>query len=285
MTKIFAAYLATVLFFFGPIQFLPAQTTAPDRPQFSAIPKTVAKDFGFVVSAPLRMSVSDGLKTVAFVGLVAGAVYALDEPTDEEFAVEDHDEIQFAVFRGLARGGKVYDVISTTYFAAGLTGSMFAGSLILKDYRLMRTTGLMVEAFAFAQVIGGAGKMFFGRSRPFTEKDARDFNFFQVSPKRSIRSMPSGHTSSMFAMMTVLAKSYDRWWIKAPAYTLGAAVAFQRIESRNHWVSDVVVGAALGYVVGSMLVHRHQNRPGDKDLSVQPYLGFNQAGISFTLSL
>ena len=64
-------------------------------------------------------------------------------------------------------------------------------------------------------------------------------------------------------MMTVLAKRYDRWWIKFPAYTVAVSVGLQRIDSRNHWGADVVVGGAIGYWVGSTLVNKC-HRPSKK---------------------
>jgi membrane-associated phospholipid phosphatase len=78
-------------------------------------------------------------------------------------------------------------------------------------------------------------------------------------------------------MMTVIAKQYDKLWIKIPAYALSVSVALQRIEDRQHWASDVIVGAALGYWVGSSLVNHNKKRT--PSLTIEPYVQSNRFGL------
>jgi membrane-associated phospholipid phosphatase len=78
-------------------------------------------------------------------------------------------------------------------------------------------------------------------------------------------------------MMTVIAKQYDQWWIEYPAYTLAVSVALQRMDDRQHWFSDVVMGGAIGYWVSSTLVSRHQGKT--KSQPFIPYFAANQIGI------
>jgi hypothetical protein len=60
---------------------------------------------------------------------------------------------------------------------------------------------------------------------------------------------PSYHTSSMFAISAVL-DSYEGPWVGVPMYVLSGLVGWSRIDMRDHDLSDVVFGAALGYVIG-----------------------------------
>lgn len=62
-------------------------------------------------------------------------------------------------------------------------------------------------------------------------------------------SFPSGHTSSTFAMASVVNAHYGA---KAgiPAFALASAVGLSRVERGKHNVSDVLAGATLGFVVG-----------------------------------
>ena len=78
-----------------------------------------------------------------------------------------------------------------------------------------------------------------------------------------------------------LAKQYDRWWIEIPAYALAAAVALQRLDSRNHWGADVIVGGALGYGVGNALVARH-HKGHSRRRSASPQISANGIGLSVT---
>ncbi|MEZ4872800.1 MAG: phosphatase PAP2 family protein [Bdellovibrionales bacterium] len=62
-------------------------------------------------------------------------------------------------------------------------------------------------------------------------------------------SMPSGHTSTIFATATSLTYSYG-WKAALIAYPLALLTAVQRIDENKHWPSDVIAGAALGVFWG-----------------------------------
>lgn len=63
---------------------------------------------------------------------------------------------------------------------------------------------------------------------------------------------PSGHTSSAVTVAAVLNEYYGPW-AGIPAFALAGLVGYQRIDSREHDLSDVVFGAMLGYVVGTSI--------------------------------
>lgn len=62
-------------------------------------------------------------------------------------------------------------------------------------------------------------------------------------------SFPSGHASDTFMIATVVNRYYGK---KAGAIAYGVASLFSasRLKKDRHWLSDVVGGAALGYIVG-----------------------------------
>jgi membrane-associated phospholipid phosphatase len=64
---------------------------------------------------------------------------------------------------------------------------------------------------------------------------------------------PSGHSSNAFALATVAELHYG-WKVGVPAYALAAAVGYSRMVRDKHYVSDVVAGATLGYIVGRTVV-------------------------------
>ena len=63
---------------------------------------------------------------------------------------------------------------------------------------------------------------------------------------------PSGHSSSAFAAATVIAWSSRR--LAVPAYVLAALVAWSRVYVGVHWPLDVIGGAILGVLVGTLVV-------------------------------
>lgn len=241
----------------------------------SGFAKTVGGDVAHVLTSPFRLSPRGGLRLLAFAAITAGAITLGDEHFDEEYAKEGHNI--FYPFHELSELGKVYDDISPVNFSLGLSAATLAGGFVFQDKKLLITTRLMVESAILTQLGTALAKGVLGRARPYTNRGATDFNLFKFSRGEEFKSMPSGHVSSIFATMTVLAKQYDHWWVDVPAYTFAASVAFQRMESRNHWFSDTFTGAALGYWVGSTLV-QHQNKSGTRS-SFNPYFGGNRIGL------
>jgi membrane-associated phospholipid phosphatase len=62
-------------------------------------------------------------------------------------------------------------------------------------------------------------------------------------------SLPSGHTAAAFATATVLQDHFG-WKVGVPAYGFGAYVAASRMSANKHYLSDVLLGAAIGVAAG-----------------------------------
>jgi membrane-associated phospholipid phosphatase len=238
---------------------------------------TVGGDILHVFSSPLRLEQKDGVKLLAFTAFTTTSVIWLDRDLEDDFNEREDFFVKPAI--GLAKIGDGYDkFLSNKYMLAGLPAVMLAGGLIFKDKKLILTSRLVVESFLITGKITMIGKGMFGRARPYTGEGPLEFAWLKFNSKQERRSLPSGHVSSAFSIVTVLAKQYDSWWIEIPAYTVGVAVAFQRMESRSHWGADVIVGGALGYWVGSTLVNRYKQP--SKSSSVRPYIMGNRVGLA-----
>ncbi len=91
-------------------------------------------------------------------------------------------------------------------------------------------------------------------------KAARD----NETPNGKDWAWPSGHTSSSFTVASVLDEFYGPK-VGIPAYTIASLVAYRMIDTDDHWASDVVFGATLGWVVGHTVAGKH------KELEVAGY--------------
>jgi membrane-associated phospholipid phosphatase len=116
-------------------------------------------------------------------------------------------------------------------------GGAFATFAVGKITHSSRATTLgshLIRAQVSSQVVVQTLKFATERSRPDST------NHF---------SLPSGHTASAFATATVLQRDFG-WKVGIPAYAVGAWVAASRMGSNKHYLSDVLVGAAIGVSAG-----------------------------------
>ena len=96
------------------------------------------------------------------------------------------------------------------------------------------------------------------------------------------KSFPSGHTSNAFALAAV-AERHCGWKLGVPAYLAAGLIGVSRIQQDKHYLSDVVAGASLGYIVGRTVV-RVNGRPLDEavrgaSIQVSPILGRDVRGV------
>jgi membrane-associated phospholipid phosphatase len=70
-------------------------------------------------------------------------------------------------------------------------------------------------------------------------------------PNGDPHSFPSGHASISFESAEFMRRRYG-WAFGVPAYALATFVGYSRVESREHYMHDVVAGTVIG--VGSSLI-------------------------------
>ncbi|MBS0445165.1 MAG: phosphatase PAP2 family protein [Proteobacteria bacterium] len=90
---------------------------------------------------------------------------------------------------------------------------------------------------------------------------------FGQGPRRSA-SFPSAHGTVAWALVTPYAEQYDAPWL----YGLAALTSAGRVMSRDHWLSDTVAGAALGYSLGDWAYKRSglDPRTSNVHISISP---------------
>lgn len=101
-----------------------------------------------------------------------------------------------------------------------------------------------VASGALAGGVTAIVKPLVGRQRP-PRGDPAAFH-----PFGGHHSFPSGHTSFAFAVASSLAHSTPDGWSDVAFYAAATLTGLSRINHNRHWASDVVAGAALGYLMG-----------------------------------
>lgn len=114
------------------------------------------------------------------------------------------------------------------------------------------TAETALTAAVYTYGINFATRYAMGRARPTQGQGNATFDGFTSQASQS--SLASNHVATAFALVTPFAQQHDMPWL----YGLAAATSFGRVQKRDHWVSDTVAGAFLGYAMGSLLTDQHK---------------------------
>ena len=169
--------------------------------------------------------------------------------------------------------GETFETGAGPVWSSALVVGMFTAGRLTHGPRFRAMTYDMLDAavvnFAYTELI----KVAVGRERPNGQDN---------------KSFPSGHTSNAFALAAVAERHYG-WKLGVPAYLLAGVVGASRIQQDKHYLSDVVAGATLGYIVGRTVV-RVNNRALDGGpgrtarLDVAPLVGRKLRGVRVALT-
>ena len=142
--------------------------------------------------------------------------------------------------------------ISLGVIAAGLVGG---------HDRLRRTGFRMLTAHSLSTIAKLAGKDRIDRTRPGALNEKAYRLKKGTSRDGRLRSMPSGHSAGIVAIAGAIAADYPRALL--PAAAASVAVGAAQLPSRNHYLSDVIVGAGIGLVVAGVSRLLIPPRPAD----------------------
>ena len=132
------------------------------------------------------------------------------------------------------------------YLTIGL-GTLAAG-LIAHDSRVTRGGARISASLLLAGSVVGGGKLVLGRWRPSESKAA-----FRFSPFSSHHSLPSGHATLAFALAASVADEVHRPWATVLLYAGAGGTAWSRLNDDQHWLSDVLAGAAVGITSAKLI--------------------------------
>lgn len=130
-------------------------------------------------------------------------------------------------------GNTVIGWTLSPYTYAGVSIILWGVGAGTKHPKLALTGRALTEAIGFAMVMTAAGKFAFRRTRP----DGGSLSF------------PSAHATAAFAASGVLTVFYG-WKGGLASYPLAFLVSLSRLDEQKHWLSDVVMGATIGTVIG-----------------------------------
>ncbi|MFB3897562.1 MAG: phosphatase PAP2 family protein [bacterium] len=133
---------------------------------------------------------------------------------------------------------------------AGIAMLIFIFGLLTDSDKTIRITHQLLLSLVISGIIILFFKLIVGRVRP----DCPGRGAFVLFPgfHSEDQSFPSGHTTAAFGFATIFAAFSP--YLGGVAYLLAILVGIARIHSSAHFLSDVLVGALLGYLVSKYIL-------------------------------
>jgi membrane-associated phospholipid phosphatase len=194
--------------------------------------------------------------------LGVGALSLADKPI-QKFALNlrNHNPSLKNVSKYVTNFGGTYE--------AYILGGLGAYGFIFRNDKMQTTTLLATQSYLTGAAVESVLKFVSGRQRPYFTDSTK----VQASPtfhgplyktpkdpngKRTNSSFPSGHTTVAFAAATVFAMEYrNKPLVPILAYSAASLIGVSRITENKHWATDVLCGAAIGYLTGRLVVNNY----------------------------
>ncbi|REK49704.1 MAG: phosphatase PAP2 family protein [Bacteroidetes bacterium] len=234
------------------------------RSRKGVLPMTI-NNMWIQAGSPLRITEQSAWLLMLSSGITA-SVYYFDQDIDD-------------AFRPLSENHKLVGDLSPKitqlgeYWGYSFLAISGVYSLAAKNHKLLHDSVLAGEAAITAGIWARVVKVMAGRMRPGATYNDREFNsdhwfgpFSEFDSelkkgrsKNAFSSFPSGHTTAAFAISSVFADRYkDRKAVPWIAYSLSGVVAVSRMVEHEHWASDLIPGALIGYACGRQVVKNYK---------------------------
>lgn len=229
------------------------------------------------IQSPFHFDSHDFMMTGIITGVTALS-FALDNSIRNDVKTMHSSSMDNITNVGEKFGSGVYGL--------ALSGALYLGGQVVKDNELRKTGVMLAEAIFLNGITTEILKIVIGRSRPYTN-EGFDFDPFKISFKDDDNSLPSGHTSTAFTIATVLSERIDNTFASIALYSFAGLTALQRIYADRHWFSDLVLGAAIGTVVGLKVVKlnsEYEDQSSSIKMNVYPVFSHGSFGAGVALN-
>jgi len=205
----------------------------------------IFRDQRAILTSPVRLEGSD-VKYLLPLSLATGSLIATDRRTANELIENGGSPDRVRISNNIARIGAFYGV-------GGIAGTMYLFGRATHSPRLRETGLLGAEAVIDGGIDVTILKSMAQRTRPNFDNGRGDFLDGGAS-------FPSGHATVSWALASVIAHEYkDNRLIGFSAYGVAGIVSVARFTGRNHFLSDVLVGSAIGYGIGRFVYRKYHD--------------------------
>jgi membrane-associated phospholipid phosphatase len=217
---------------------------------------SLVKDQAEILTSPVRIKGRDWI-VWGSMALVTGILIANDESIYQSIKnfQDDHDWI--------SQVSPLVTPLGDGALNLGIAGGFFLGGVLLKDQKAKETARLLLMTFIHGGIVVQLGKHLSGRQRPWYEDGSDHWygpsGFFKRYSESFSKydAFPSGHTIMAWGTATVIAEMYkSKPLVPIICYSLATLAGLSRVTEDQHWLSDVFVGAVLGYAIGKFVVRK-----------------------------
>ena len=215
-------------------------SSADTQVKLTSLPRALLGDQVRLWSSPSKARLTDATYLVPIGGLTAAFL-----ATDSDFSRHlNNDPNTLLKYRHISDYG--------TYSMIGGSAAIYGLGLITHDNH-KRETGFLsgesaIDSFAIVEALKFATQ----RQRPFEGNGSGQF-------WKSGSSFPSEHSAIAWSIAGIFAHEYPSPLVKLFSYGLATTISVSRITAKQHFPSDVLVGAAIGYLVSSQVYAHHHN--------------------------
>ncbi len=131
-------------------------------------------------------------------------------------------------------------------------GIVMAAMVVVLAWRKISDGVLLLTAWLFTGLTCQMLKRLVFPNQPRPAKyfeNLESFNFVPGVDVANWMSFPSGHTATAFAMFMVLAFVFRKTWVILALFICALGVGMSRIYLAQHFLEDVIAGAAIGCIL------------------------------------
>ena len=173
------------------------------------------------------------------------------------------------------------DIFGEELFIVPSIAVTYAIGAIDKNQRLKNMSLATLQSFIFAEVTSAGIKVLTCRMRPLEVNESMSQSWLGPFATFESTSFVSGHATRAFALATTVAGFYpEKKWLGVVSYSLATATSLGRVISKEHWTSDVIVGAALGYFIGRGVVRFNEKIGNINSVRIEPIATNYGVGIA-----
>jgi len=145
-------------------------------------------------------------------------------------------------------------------FSTAIVASLYVYGEFNDDEKYKRAGLLGAESMAVNGLLTSAIKVTL--RRPLPDSGLPYDTWYSKWSSIDDLAFPSGHTSSAFACATIIATEFsDTPLVPVIAYTTASLTALSMLDMNQHWASDILPGAALGYYTAKKIESMQTRKP------------------------